>query len=116
MAAKSKSSKSSERLISGNVRRAALLMCLLFLIAYIVTVVTNASDFFEESADTNALRALKDDLAAANTEMDQHYQNLEEIALQSGFSTLSYFCRVFKEQHGTSPGEYRKALSEEIIF
>ena len=41
---------------------------------------------------------------------------LEEIALQSGFSTLSYFCRVFKEQHGTSPGEYRKALSEEIIF
>ena len=35
---------------------------------------------------------------------------LEEIALQSGFSTLSYFCRVFKEQHGTSPGEFRKTL------
>lgn len=41
---------------------------------------------------------------------------LEEIALQSGFSTLSYFCRVFKEKYGISPGVYRKSLSEEMIF
>ena len=43
---------------------------------------------------------------------------LEEIALQSGFSTLSYFCRVFKEQYEASPGEYRKALmgSEKASF
>lgn len=36
---------------------------------------------------------------------------LEDIALQSGFSSLSYFCRVFKEQHGVSAGEYRKEIS-----
>lgn len=35
---------------------------------------------------------------------------LEEIALQSGFSSLSYFCRVFKEHHGEAPGEFRKSI------
>ncbi|MBO7762376.1 MAG: EAL domain-containing protein [Clostridia bacterium] len=104
MTAKSKSSKSSEKLISGNIRRAALMMCLLFLIAYIVTVVTNAADFFEESADTNALRALKDDLAAANTEMDQHYQNLEEIALHlAAATTKEEVDAVLKEYIGSDP-------------
>ena len=40
---------------------------------------------------------------------------LEEIALQSGFSSLSYFCRTFKEQYGESPGEIRKELLKNEI-
>ena len=35
---------------------------------------------------------------------------LEDIALQCGFSSLSYFCRVFKEAEGISAGEFRKDL------
>lgn len=32
---------------------------------------------------------------------------LEECAVQSGFSSLQYFCRVFKKATGTTPGSYR---------
>ena len=32
---------------------------------------------------------------------------LEEIALQCGFSSLSYFCRVFKQQTDLTPGQFR---------
>ena len=35
---------------------------------------------------------------------------LEDIALQSGFASLSYFCRVFKETEGIPAGEFRKDL------
>ena len=33
---------------------------------------------------------------------------LEECALQSGFSSLQYFCRLFKKATGISPGKYKK--------
>lgn len=39
--------------------------------------------------------------------------SLEEIARQCGFSTLSYFCRVFREKHGISPGRYRSEAERE---
>lgn len=42
--------------------------------------------------------------------MSLEYLSLEDIAEQSGFSSLSYFCRVFKLVTGVSPGEYRKSL------
>ena len=35
---------------------------------------------------------------------------LEDIALQSGFASLSYFCRVFKETEGIPAGAFRKDL------
>ncbi|MBR6602686.1 MAG: helix-turn-helix transcriptional regulator [Clostridia bacterium] len=34
--------------------------------------------------------------------------SLDEIAYQCGFSSLQYFCRVFKEKTGMTPSEYRK--------
>ncbi len=34
-----------------------------------------------------------------------------EIAIQSGFSSVSYFNRIFKNLHGISPREYRKSFS-----
>lgn len=37
---------------------------------------------------------------------------LEEIALQSGFSSLSYFCRVFKEHFEDAPGAFRKDIAK----
>ena len=34
--------------------------------------------------------------------------NLTEIAMQCGFNSSSYFCKVFKNEKGVSPTEYRK--------
>jgi AraC-like DNA-binding protein len=35
-------------------------------------------------------------------------ENLTEIAMQCGFNSSSYFCKVFKNEKGISPTEYRK--------
>ena len=42
--------------------------------------------------------------------MKYPFLTLEECALQSGFSSLQYFCRLFKKEAGISPGKYRKEL------
>lgn len=36
------------------------------------------------------------------------FLTLKECALQSGFSTVQYFCRVFKKETGITPARYRK--------
>lgn len=38
------------------------------------------------------------------------YLTLEEIGERCGFSSLSYFCRIFKETTGMTPGEFRSAF------
>ena len=38
------------------------------------------------------------------------FLTLEECAKQSGFSSLQYFCRLFKKETGISPGKYKKEL------
>ena len=40
--------------------------------------------------------------------MKSSFITLEDCALQSGFSSLQYFCRVFKRTTGTTPHNYRK--------
>lgn len=40
--------------------------------------------------------------------MKYPFLTLDECALQSGFSSLQYFCRLFKKTTGISPGKYRK--------
>ncbi|MBQ8741971.1 MAG: helix-turn-helix transcriptional regulator [Clostridia bacterium] len=42
--------------------------------------------------------------------MKYPFMTLEECAMQSGFSSLQYFCRLFKKETGISPGKYRKNL------
>lgn len=42
--------------------------------------------------------------------MKYPFLTLEECALQSGISSLQYFCRLFKKETGISPGKYRKDL------
>lgn len=41
----------------------------------------------------------------------EDYLTLDEIAERCGFSSLSYFCRVFKTSTGMTPGEFRARLS-----
>lgn len=47
-------------------------------------------------------------LKNARTLMRYTFLTLEECAVQSGFSSLQYFCRIFKKETGISPGKYRK--------
>lgn len=42
--------------------------------------------------------------------MGEEQWTLEECALQSGFSSLSYFCRVFKRNYGVTPAKYRREV------
>ena len=42
--------------------------------------------------------------------MKYPFLTLEECAIQSGFSSLQYFCRLFKKETGISPGKYRKDM------
>ncbi len=43
--------------------------------------------------------------------LELDYLTLDDVAERCGFSSLSYFCRVFKENLGMTPGEFRKSLS-----
>ena len=40
----------------------------------------------------------------------EDYLTLEEISERCGFSSISYFCRIFKETTGMTPGEFRRAF------
>ncbi len=46
-------------------------------------------------------------LKNAKSLMKYSFLTLEECALQSGFSSLQYFCRIFKKYTGMTPSEYR---------
>ncbi|WP_255202896.1 helix-turn-helix transcriptional regulator, partial [Vibrio natriegens] len=37
--------------------------------------------------------------------------SVDEISMQSGFNSTSYFCKKFKEAHGFSPRQFRKILA-----
>lgn len=47
-------------------------------------------------------------LQKAKELMKYPFLTLEDCALQSGFSSLAYFSRVFKKETGLSPAKYRK--------
>ena len=49
-------------------------------------------------------------LKKAKELMRSPFLTLEECALQSGFSSPQYFCRVFKKETGTTPYTFRKQL------
>jgi len=51
-------------------------------------------------------------IAYACTLMELWELRLEDIALQSGFSSLPYFCKVFKATMGTTPAAYRQKLTD----
>ena len=48
----------------------------------------------------------------AKTLMQYPFISIEECALESGFSSVQYFCRAFKNTVGISPAQYRKKLNQ----
>lgn len=61
-------------------RRVVILLLLLFLCVYMVSLILTASDFFLESAQSNALNRLDTDLEETGRLIDQHYINLQRVA------------------------------------
>lgn len=53
-------------------------------------------------------------IAYAQKLMSLEFLTLEEIALQSGFSSLPHFCKVFQQTVGVTPAKYRNQLRNEI--
>lgn len=51
-------------------------------------------------------------ISYACTLMELWELRLEDIALQSGFSSLPYFCKVFKASTGHTPAAYRQTLTD----
>ena len=47
-------------------------------------------------------------ITQACTMMKQGCSNMTQIAMECGFNSSSYFCKVFKKERGISPTEYRK--------
>ena len=47
-------------------------------------------------------------LEKAKALLREPFLSLEECAKQSGFTSLSYFCRVFRQEVGITPAKYRK--------
>lgn len=56
--------------------------------------------YLSETRINKAIELLKD-----------HSLTIEDIALNVGFSTSNYFCKVFRASIGLPPGEYRKSKS-----
>jgi AraC-like DNA-binding protein len=40
--------------------------------------------------------------------MEYPFLSLEECAIDSGFSSVQYFCRVFKKVMSITPAQYRR--------
>ncbi len=59
--------------------RIAFLLAIMFLIVYMITVLTSSGDFYKGSAERSALLNFEKELQKAEELADVHYQNLYEI-------------------------------------
>ncbi len=48
----------------------------------------------------------------AKTQLENTSMNVSEIAYSTGFSNPAYFTRIFKQEYGFSPSEYRKTIQK----
>ena len=63
------------------------------------------------AADIKAYRLAADVLADRECQLGLRVLkvgSIEQIAQDCGFSSPSYLARLFREEYGCSPGEYRK--------
>lgn len=51
---------------------------------------------------------LKTRIVLAQTMLRKDNLTVSEVSSRCGFSSVSYFCRVFKEEIGVSPLKYKK--------
>jgi AraC-like DNA-binding protein len=54
---------------------------------------------------------LKTRIILAQDMLSKEKLSVAEISERCGFSSISYFCRVFKNETGKTPLEYRRHLS-----
>ncbi len=64
--------------------------------------------FKEKTAITISIYLLRKRLSVAEKFLLTSDRKLSDIAAEVGFSSESYFCKVFKEQYGQTPRTYRK--------
>lgn len=64
--------------------------------------------FKERTGLTIMNYVLKTRIILAKNELKKTELSISEISQKYGFSSVSYFCRVFKEEERCSPLQYRK--------
>ena len=69
----------SVKRIFAHAGRAGLLLMAVFLVVYLITIVAGSSDFFNESAEKNAVLYFDEDIDRATELAQHHYQNLYKI-------------------------------------
>ena len=79
-AAKKSKFKVDKKQIMRIAPRAFLSIIIVFLVVYLVSVIIFSDEFFKSSAERNALLHTEEDLAIANKNADEHYDNLYDIA------------------------------------
>lgn len=71
--------------------------------------ISRAAHLFKENLGKTIIEYTQEiRLSTAIDQMKYTSMTLEQIAINCGFSTYSYFHRVFRKKFGVSPGEYRK--------
>ena len=65
----------------------AVIMALLILITYFASIVGGFTPFFKLSAETNAIKDLKNDSEFANNLFSTHYDDLYEVANKIAFAS-----------------------------
>lgn len=70
---------------------------------------------FKENMGMSVMKyVLKTRIAAAKKLMETKEITIGEISERCGFSSISYFCQVFKENVGKNSAAYRKELQQEL--
>ncbi len=67
--------------------------------------------FREKTGMTLSEYVLEKRLSKAESMLRKGVRPVGEIALELGFSSVSYFCSVFNKKYGMSPLAYRKSAA-----
>ena len=54
-------------------------------------------------------------IASAKSMLENPALSISEVSEQCGFSSISYFCRVFKEESGMTPLQFQKKLQAKKV-
>ena len=71
--------------------------------------VSNVHTLFRQHLDISPMRYLLDRrMHIARVSLQDPYLMVKEVAHRCGYSDVNYFIRVFRKEHGTSPGRWRE--------